>query len=402
MKKIICLFIIFFLASCGKKEDVIENMIDLSTLNREEILSYATSKKLDLKIIEQYDIKIPKGEFISQSILPNEKLTGKKELTVIFSLGKDPSVYKEYKINELGRIPVMMYHGIENKKNEDTPYTGGNIDKDGYQRTAEAFRADLEFYYKEGYRMIRLTDYVDGIIDVPFGYSPLILTFDDGLSNNIKITGKDEEGNLIIDPNSAIGILESFKKKYPDFQVTATFFINGGLFGQREYNVEILNWLTSHGYDIGNHTYSHANLEKTSISATQNEVGRIYKILEEILPGKYVNIVALPFGTPGSFSNPNFKTILDGTYEGMTYHTKSTLRVGWESDYSPFSSTFNAQYIKRIRAYDNNGVYFDIEYSFKQLQNNRYISDGDKNTITVPKEQEEKVVNKNGLSIVTY
>ena len=92
MKKIICLFIIFFLASCGKKEDVIENMIDLSTLNREEILSYATSKKLDLKIIEQYDIKIPKGEFISQSILPNEKLTGKKELTVIFSLGKDPSV----------------------------------------------------------------------------------------------------------------------------------------------------------------------------------------------------------------------------------------------------------------------------------------------------------------------
>lgn len=402
MKKIFWIFLLFFLVSCGKKDSTLDQMIDLSSLSREEIMTYASSKGLEVEILEQYDMEILKGKLISQSILPKEELKEQKKLTVIFSLGKDPLVYQEYHINELGRVPVMMYHGIENKKNADTPYTGGNIDKDGYQRTAEAFRADLEFYYKEGYRMVRLTDYVDGIIDVPFGYSPIVLTFDDGIANNIKVTGRDENGNIRIDPNSAIGILESFKEKYPDFQVTATFFVNGGLFQQKEYNIEILNWLIDHGYDIGNHTYSHANLEKTSISATQNEVGRIYKILEELLPNKYVNIVALPFGTPASFNNENFKVILDGVYEDISYHTKSTLRVGWESDYSPFSKSFQPEFIKRIRAYDNNGVYFDIEYSFNQLKSNRYISDGDKSVISVPKGQEENVVNKNGLSIFTY
>ena len=39
----------------------------------------------------------------------------------------------------------------------DTSYIGGNIDKDGYQRTSEAFINDLEFYYQNNYRMIRMS-----------------------------------------------------------------------------------------------------------------------------------------------------------------------------------------------------------------------------------------------------
>lgn len=73
--------------------------------------------------------------------------------------------------------------------------------------------------------MIRLNDYINGIVDVELGKSPIVLTFDDGLENNIKVTGLDSDGNIIIDPNSAVGILEEFKKKYPDFNVTATFFV---------------------------------------------------------------------------------------------------------------------------------------------------------------------------------
>ena len=34
------------------------------------------------------------------------------------------------------------------------------------------------------------------------------------------------------DKNSAVGILEEFKKKHPDTNVTATFFVNGGIFNQ--------------------------------------------------------------------------------------------------------------------------------------------------------------------------
>ena len=188
----------------------------------------------------------------------------KKELTT--------QDYIDNNVDELGEVPIMMYHGIHNKKNSDTDYTGGNVDRDGYQRTAEAFRNDLDFYYKSGYRMIRLTDFVDGNIDVELGKSPIILTFDDGLENNIKVTGLDKKGEIIIDPNSAVGILEEYKKKYPDFNVTATFFVNGGLFGQEEYNEKILKWMVKHGYDIGNHTYSHVDFTKVDAERSKKKL----------------------------------------------------------------------------------------------------------------------------------
>lgn len=310
----------------------------------------------------------------------------KEELTV-----KD---YQVNKVDELGQVPIMMYHGIQNKKNSDTPYIGGNIDKDGYQRTAESFINDLEFYYSNGYRMIRLTDYIDGNIDVELGKSPIILTFDDGLENNIKVIGLDKNGEIIIDPKSAVGILESFKEKYPDYQVTATFFVNGGLFNQKEYNQKILKWLIENGYDIGNHTYSHVDFSSVDVIKTQEEVGKLYDLLDNIIPEKYVNVVALPFGSPYSLEHENMNYIFDCKYNNKNYKTKSTLRVGWTAENSPYSIEFNSKFLKRIRAYDNNGEEFDIEMNFKLLENNRYISDGDIKTIVIPSQKEEKL-NKN-------
>ena len=186
----------------------------------------------------------------------------------------------------------MMYHRIVNIKKSSY-----NVDKDGYNRTKDGFINDLEFYYRNNYRMIRLIDYINGEIGTELGYSPIIITFDDGNIDNIKILGKNEDGSLIIDPNSAVGILENFKNKYPDYNVTATFFVNRGLFGQKEYNKDILNWLVNNGYDIGNHTLNHAYLDRIS-AKVQEEIGGIYNILEEIIPNKYVKIVALPFGIP--------------------------------------------------------------------------------------------------------
>ena len=398
---IVCLilfvFLIIFLISklFGKKIE--ENiMLDLTNYSMEEIKEFAKDNKLNLTIEEKYNKK-EKGKVISQSILKDSVINENDDLIIYISKGID---YKELKVNELGNVPIMMYHGIHNVT--DNKYTGGNVDIDGYQRTSEAFRKDLEFYYKNGYRMIRLNDYVNGVIDVEAGLSPLILTFDDGLSNNIKVTGLDENGEIIIDPNSAVGILEEFKKKYPDFNVTATFFVNGGLFNQKEYNEKILNWLINNGYDIGNHTYNHVDFTSVNSEKSVKEVGSLYNLLDKYIPGKYVNIIALPFGSPYSKKHENFSYIMSGTYEGKTYNTIAALRVGWEAEYSPFNKSFDSSFLKRIRAYDNNGTDFDIEMNFKILENNRYISDGDKNTITIPKDKENKLKNNYTLEVVTY
>ena len=247
-------------------------------------------------------------------------------------------------------------------------------------------------YYQKGYRMIRLIDYVRGDIDTPYGMSPIVLTFDDGNDNNIKVTGLDSDGNIIIDPSSAVGILEEFKKKYPDYNVTATFFVTSSMFNQKEYNEKILKWLVEHGYDVGNHTMGHNNLNSTTISKTQEVIAKVYKQLDEVIPNKYVKIIALPYGNPTSKKHENYPYVIKGTYEDYSYETEASLRVGWKPEVSPFDKNFDKTYIKRCRAYDNNGKDFDIEMVFNTLEKNRYISDGNSNTIVVPDSYIDKVI----------
>lgn len=399
---LVVLLILFLNMPNNKKVMDINKMIDLTNKDVSEITEYAKQNKLELELEYEYNSEVEKDKVISQNISKNKEINEKDKLIVIISKGKlDETVYKEFKVNELGNVPIMMYHKIINIPSSETKYTGGNVDKDGYNRTAEAFRNDLEFYYQEGYRMVRLIDYVNGNINTELGKSPLILTFDDGDESNFKVLGKNDDGSLQIDPNCAIGILEEFKNKYPDYNVTATFFVMSGLFGQTEYNEDILKWLVDNGYDIGNHTKNHVNFSSASSTTSQEEVGYMYEKLDQIIPSKYVNIIALPYGSPGTKTHKNFQYVLNGSYNGKEYQTISALRVGWMSEVSPFSKNFDKTFLKRIRAYDNNGKEFDISASFESLKTTKYISDGDKDTIVIPTEKQDKLI-ETGKNVITY
>ncbi len=416
MKKIIIcvlcvsfVILLFLLLNKNTVDQETKKMVDLSNYTIDDLKQYASENSLNLKINEIYSDEFPINMIINQSIKIGEEFFSNDNLAVDLVIGTlddkknmEIKIYNDYNVNELGRVPIMMYHGIHHKNNSDTDYIGGNIDKDGYQRTSEAFRNDLEFYYQNNYRMIRLSDYVDGIIDVELGKSPIILTFDDGLQNNINVMGLDENGEIIIDPNCAIGILEEFKNKYPDYNVTATFFVNAGLFNQPEYNEKIMKWLVENNYDIGNHTSTHADFTKIDLNETNYQIGKVYELLDSIIPNQYVNIVALPYGSPYKKSHANFENIFNANYNGKIYNTKSALRVGWESDYSPFSIDFDKTFLKRIRAYDNNGEEFDIEMNFKILEKNRYISDGNIDKIVVKKSDLNLVNNEFNLEIIAY
>jgi len=397
---IICLFVFIKPNKSVKKTISREDkLVSFVGKNVSEIDSYAEDNNIEIEKVYEYSDDVEKDVIISQDVDKGTKLKTIKKIKVVISKGKLD--YNEFKVNELGEVPVMMYHGIIDKPSSETPYTGGNVDKDGYNRTAEAFRGDLEFYYTSGYRMIRLDDFVDGNVSVEAGKSPIILTFDDGNDNNIKILGKDDKGNLKIDPNSAVGVLEEFKKKYPDYNVTATFFVNGGLFNQPDYNEEIVKWLVDNGYDVGNHTISHVNFTKVDYDTSVMEVGKLYKMLDGIIPKKYVEIVALPFGSPYNREHSNYPAVIDGEYDGYKYHTKAGLRVGWKASESCFDKEFDASFIKRIRAYDNNGVEFDIEMNFKLLDGTRYISDGNKDTIVVKESDKDRVVTSD-KKVISY
>ena len=316
--------------------------------------------------------------------------------------------YRNAGVNELNSVPILMYHRIYGMKNSETSYTGGNVDKDGYNRTSEAFEADLRSFYEQGYRMMRLTDFVDGYIDVPFGYSPLILTFDDGI-RDVVLEGWNDDGTPKFDPTCAIGILEKIKTEYPDYNVTATFFVNDTLFENGEENdKKVMKWMVDNGYDIGNHTRDHAKLGGCSAEEIEKQVGYMYKKLDSIIPGQYVNIVALPYGSPESMGpeHPEYEKIFAGTYDGFEYTTKASLLCAWTRSYSPFVRDYEYRRIRRIRGYDNGGEYWDIEDNFKQLNNGkRYISDGEPDTIVFPSSDNSSgdwLKNTFGHQVITY
>ena len=374
-----------------KKEE--KEITDFENLSLSDAEDYAKKKKYEVKTTYEYDDNIEKDKVISGSITDNV-------LNLVISSGSIPiDTFKEKKVNELGKVPIMMYHGIVNTTTNK--YTGGNVDKDGYNRTSSAFAKDLEMYYEKGYRMIRLEDYINGVIDVELGYSPIVLTFDDGNENNFKVIKKNEDGTLEFDPNSAIGVLEAFKKKHSDANATATFFLNGGLCNQPQYNEDIVKWLVNNGYDVGNHTISHVDFTKIGNDKTKEEVGKMYQKLDSIVPDKYVHIIALPFGSPYKKSHSNYPLIIEGEYNGYKYHTDAGLRVGWEPEVSPFNKDFDTSFLKRVRAYDNNGKEFDISMTFSMLEKNKFISDGNKKLLTIPKSEESKL-KENDLKLVTY
>ena len=395
----LCIGFIFVLVKDKKtikdiitKDNVMVNLVDKSVNDVEALLG---DLKFDIKYNYVYSDDYDKDVIISQSIKEGTTITGTdEELVLEVSKGKlDKEKLESDGINEMGKVAVMMYHGIVNKKNSETKYTGGNVDKDGYTRTSEAFANDLEEFYQKGYRMISLNDYINGNIDTEYGKSPIVITFDDGNANNILVKGLDDDGNIIIDENSAVGILEQFKKKYPDYNVTATFFVTGALFNQPEYNEKILNWLVDNGYDIGNHTKTHLNIGNSKSSQVQYEIAYVYKQLDNIIPDKYVKIIALPFGSPLNKKNENFQYVLSGIDdEDYSYETNAALRVGWEPEVSSYSKDFDKTYIKRCRGYDNNGKEFDIEMILKMLDKTRYVSDGDANTIVASSDQEDNII----------
>ena len=132
-----------------------------------------------------------------------------------------------------------------------------------------------------------------------------------------------------------------------------------------------------------------------------SSIGYIYNKLDEIIPNKYVNIVALPFGSPYKKEHINFNYVLNSEYNGVKYETVSALRVGWEPELSPYNKNFDRTFLKRVRAYDNNGVDFDIEMVFKNLKKDRFISDGIKDIVTI-KENDKNLILCNNIKINYY
>ncbi|SCG82614.1 polysaccharide deacetylase [Proteiniborus sp. DW1] len=346
------------------------------------LLLFVSGCSKNIKDANAEDIQTTEDQTQQNNVEGEENKESQQEESKEEEINVDPKekIDLSLKPNEAGQIMVLMYHNIGEEEAE-------------WVRTPENFKKDLKTLYEKGYRPISLEDFVNNNIDVEAGLTPVVLTFDDGNQNNFNIIEKD--GQKIVDPNSAVGILEEFNKEYPDFPLKATFFVFGeNPFRQPELLEYKLNYLIEKGFDIGNHTVGHNDMSKISDpNKIQEYIGKQAAFLESLIPGYKVNTYALSYG-----ARPKDKSLYPylqkGEFEGKSYENIAILNVGWDPSVSPIDKAFDPYAIHRIRAsetkVDGVGMY-DWLTVFDKNPERRFISDGNPDIVTVPKKFEEKV-----------
>lgn len=259
--------------------------------------------------------------------------------------------------NELGLVPVLMYHHITADPEQPS------------DRTPAEFRAELGRLYDEGYRPVTAVDYVTGAIDLPAGVHPVVLTFDDATAGQAGI-GPDGEP----DPETALGILKNFGRTHADFDATATFFVltSRTPFG----DPAVLPWLAANGYEIGAHTRTHPDLGELGDARVQAEIGRNVAEIQAAVPGYRVRTFATPYGRWPD--NPELAR--RGVSAGVPYEFDGVFTTGGENAYSPFADRFDRFAVPRLASGLSAAV--DALAALRSEPGIRFTSDGDPDRIS--------------------
>jgi peptidoglycan/xylan/chitin deacetylase (PgdA/CDA1 family) len=277
--------------------------------------------------------------------------------------------------NELGEIPVLMYHRI-------LPDGGSE-----YDLTPDEFRGELEWLYEHGYRPITTLQLARGEIDVPAGTTPVVLTFDDSTREQIGYTDDGE-----IDPDTAVGIMLEVAERH-DEDITGSFYvITSSLFGGTEAGVEALVELDELGFEVANHTHGHNNLRSLDAAGVQKDIALNVDTIREHIPDAEVATFSLPLG----IRPEPVELAFAGEHEGTTYDNEVILLVGAHPTPSPFHADWSPQ-VPRIRsspAWDGGEPDYGSAFWLGVLENNperKYVSDGDPDRISFPAELEDQL-----------
>jgi len=277
--------------------------------------------------------------------------------------------------NDQGRIPILEYHLITDHDSR-------------WGRSADHFRHDLKLLYDRGYRPVTVSQMLDKQFDIPPGMSPVVFTFDDASPGQFSYIEKN--GQLEIDPNSAVGIWIDFNKAHPDWGKRATFcllpgaaaghafFGEKGISGQKsEWRLKKVRFLAEQGFELCDHTLWHANLAKYSDAVVQEQIARGVLAIDSAVPGYKVRTFALPLGvwpknralaTSGTWHDPK-------SGRDVRYAFDAILEVAGPSAPSPYSAQFKPFSLPRIQMIDS-----ELEKALDRLDapGQRFVAGGPK------------------------
>jgi peptidoglycan/xylan/chitin deacetylase (PgdA/CDA1 family) len=283
--------------------------------------------------------------------------------------------------NELGRIPILEYHAFTTDPAQEAEFV----------RTVDDFRADLTWLADHDFVVVPVRDVVRHDLHVPAGKHPVVLTFDDALASQFLAT-VSASGELVPDPDSAVGILEAFFVDHPEVGRGGVFaVVPAQCFAVPDHEEQWslcdqkLAWLIAHGYEVVNHTMDHVNLRDVDDATFQSQVGEAVRWLDAHAPGHEGQYLVLPNGRyPDRDRHPAQRRMLE---EGFAYgdqwvQIEAAFMVGSDPAPSPASALWEPLYIPRVQAYDAwlDRWFAAIEAGAIVL----YTSDGNPDTVTVP------------------
>lgn len=304
-----------------------------------------------------------------------------------------PEELLQFRPNELGVVPIFMYHNIIP---DDAP-RDSSVDPFMY-RTYDEFWGDMLWLYEHDFYLVGMNQLVSGNYDIPLGKHPVVFTFDDGTSLHMSAT-EDANGNLVVDPNCAVGIMERFYAEYPDFGRGAHFgLVPGNKFSwpandQDDLFEKKVHWMIERNYEIGNHTMDHGDLSANDIETFAWTVSGPVIWADEFMgadhPMNASRILTLPFGIyPTEGDNPEKVDMIKNgfDYEGNHIQLRGVLRLNGGSSASVWSTEWDPYALPRIPVQDDprDDTLGEFKNAVESSPDRYYSSDGNPDTVTVP------------------
>lgn len=291
--------------------------------------------------------------------------------------------------NELGRIPIVEWHLVG--------------DTDGpYRVSRTRFLAELTALHARGYVPIALGDLLAGRIDLPAGKSPVLLTFDDSSPSQFRYLERD--GRLVVDSNSALGILEAFLAQHPDWSPRAVFcllpaadaghafFGDRGIEGQRTaWRHPKLRHLVARGYELCNHTLWHARLDRSAPALVREQLARGVMAIDSAVPGYPVRALALPYGlwpreralaVSGAWTPPARRGAPPPA--PVRYRHEAVFLVAGGPARSPHDPAFDPLALPRVPLQGGTSLTRTLDALDRPGPGARYVSDGNPATVARP------------------
>ena len=276
--------------------------------------------------------------------------------------------------NELGRIPVIMYHSVDDTR----PF-----DRHGLNVSQATFHNHLTLLHQYGMFPVNMRDLRShtALSQVPKGMVPVVLTFDDGRKSQfvMRPDGSPSDG-------CALGIFEKFiRERAMNWKRRGSFYVmpksvyNPEPFQQAGTAASKLNYLIDAGYEIGNHTWSHRSLRRMSESQVATELIRCFYGIRALCPRATMDTLCIPFGDYPRFTTWR-RIVANPLRQASDMH--STVLMAWGGpSYSPFDKRYDKLRVTRIGVAPN-----ELEAALKRLSRTEtwYVSGGEPGVLHVP------------------